>query len=271
MNNNSHDWKKRLRTASELIGTQGQAASVAGVSLRQFSKYLAGDAQAPTKVLSKISEVSGKSLDWLINGDGNDESEPPAQDDSLSAASTEELEANREPWVERLREVVGKLVSHLKAAEVAKTSPRQFRKYVSGETKPSAQAWVNLAHAADYSLEWLITGAGPKKYVGKHAQNKKRLLKLATTSPQAARDAVTTLERLAKVEEFKRELRPELAEVYGDIPGEQIDALVDNVFVVLSDWEEDDWPQVKQVIIGAHMMAKLAVVDELIGDEEIAD
>jgi transcriptional regulator with XRE-family HTH domain len=60
----------RVRRVVEAIGTQAQAAEVAGVSLRHLKKYLAGEVPISARAAAALSANTGFSLDWLLLGDG---------------------------------------------------------------------------------------------------------------------------------------------------------------------------------------------------------
>lgn len=55
----------------EAIGTQPEAADIAGVSLRQLKQYLAGDAAPSMLAMGALAAATGFSIDWLVSGLGN--------------------------------------------------------------------------------------------------------------------------------------------------------------------------------------------------------
>ncbi len=60
---------KRVR---ELRGqaTQEEFARVLGISQAQLSKYELGQSAPPLGVLAKLAKASGKSVDWILTGEG---------------------------------------------------------------------------------------------------------------------------------------------------------------------------------------------------------
>lgn len=64
------DVASRLREAVSRIGTQAQAAAVAGVSERQVRKYLAGKATPSHEVFWRLGLAGRLRPDWLRTGGG---------------------------------------------------------------------------------------------------------------------------------------------------------------------------------------------------------
>jgi hypothetical protein len=60
----------RLREVAEAVGTQAEAARLAGVSLTQMQNYLAARSEPRTETLARLAVSSGFSLEWLISGSG---------------------------------------------------------------------------------------------------------------------------------------------------------------------------------------------------------
>lgn len=67
------------------------------------------------------------------------------------------------PIAARIREATKVIGTQVAAAKAAGVSPRQVRSYVSARSKPDADVLVRLADAAGFTLEWLVTGEGPKR------------------------------------------------------------------------------------------------------------
>ncbi len=56
---------ERIKEAAKEIGTQKEAAAVAGSSLAQFRRYMEGD-QCPFHVVVALAVATGKPLNWFI-------------------------------------------------------------------------------------------------------------------------------------------------------------------------------------------------------------
>lgn len=64
------EFAARMRAMVEAIGTQAQAAEVAGVSVRQLKMYLSGESAPAFLPIGRLAERSGFSLHWVMTGHG---------------------------------------------------------------------------------------------------------------------------------------------------------------------------------------------------------
>jgi phage repressor protein C with HTH and peptisase S24 domain len=64
---------------------------------------------------------------------------------------------------QRIREVIQRFPSVKMAADVAGVSPNQLTRYAKDENEPAVSIVARLAEGAKVSLEWLVTGRGPKE------------------------------------------------------------------------------------------------------------
>jgi phage repressor protein C with HTH and peptisase S24 domain len=64
---------------------------------------------------------------------------------------------------DRIQEACGRAGSAQALADKSGVSRRAIGKYLSGESDPSREILVKLAHAAGLQVEWLATGEGPKE------------------------------------------------------------------------------------------------------------
>ncbi|HEX2882273.1 MAG TPA: helix-turn-helix transcriptional regulator [Polyangiaceae bacterium] len=68
----------RVRETVEAIGTQDEAAEVAGISTRQIKKYVGGEGVPPLPVAAALTRSAGYDLEWLATGLGQRERAAPA-------------------------------------------------------------------------------------------------------------------------------------------------------------------------------------------------
>jgi transcriptional regulator with XRE-family HTH domain len=79
---------KHIRALVEAVGTQTQAAAIAGITVQQLGRLMRG-ANAPSLLpLARLSEVTGISLDWVAFGPDHPEltgieEQRPASDPEL--------------------------------------------------------------------------------------------------------------------------------------------------------------------------------------------
>lgn len=132
-----------MKTAAKRVGTQAEAAEACGVSLRQFVKYLSGDTYPPNEVVTRLAEASGFSIEEF----------------EFDATTTTKPNDTRG---ERIREMAETIGTQEEAATVAMVSPRQLRLYISGTSEPPVDVLERLAFASGFSLDFVLTGKGPR-------------------------------------------------------------------------------------------------------------
>jgi transcriptional regulator with XRE-family HTH domain len=78
----SFDWKSVGRRIRELRGfdiTQREFANRIGVSQGHFSHIERGEKEIGAEILLRISREFGKSIEWLLTGEGSNRGEAPAK------------------------------------------------------------------------------------------------------------------------------------------------------------------------------------------------
>lgn len=62
------DLGRRIRTLVQAVGTQAEAARVAGLTTRQLSRMLSGEAAPSLLPIARLAAAAGLSLDWVVGG-----------------------------------------------------------------------------------------------------------------------------------------------------------------------------------------------------------
>jgi len=61
---------RRIREIRGFDLTQGQLAEILGISQAQLSKYEKAQSVPTVELLLKLKSFSGKSIDWILTGEG---------------------------------------------------------------------------------------------------------------------------------------------------------------------------------------------------------
>lgn len=87
----------RLKQATRSAGGRKPAAEMAGVSVAQWDRYLAGGASPPFLTIVRFALQAGLSVQWLATGEGSMKGPPSAVDRELLAriVTLVEIEAVR--------------------------------------------------------------------------------------------------------------------------------------------------------------------------------
>ena len=182
---------ERLSLAVARIGTQKEAAAVAGVTDEQIGRWKRGQAKPAFYGIVALAKAAGVSLDWLATGEGPREDRPrPTQsrEKAVDTATVSPTAADAAPDCEtkitnehtesqpvcanlysfmqddsfkaRMKHLADLMGGPERLAEAAGLSRRVIDKYRLGESEPSRERLVKLAAAGGISLTWLATGQG---------------------------------------------------------------------------------------------------------------
>ena len=61
---------RRIREIRGFDLTQGEFARILGISQAQLSKYELGQSTPTVEILLRLKKFSGKSIDWILTGEG---------------------------------------------------------------------------------------------------------------------------------------------------------------------------------------------------------
>lgn len=73
---------ERIKLASERVGGKKTLSRETGIPESGIYRYIKGESAIPVKALVKIAEATGVSIQWLATGEGEQESDGKAQDES---------------------------------------------------------------------------------------------------------------------------------------------------------------------------------------------
>lgn len=145
----------RIKSACGRIGTNREAAAVAGVHLSTIEAYVGGRASPSLIAVARLATAAGISLDWIATG-------RKAAKSDLVVSSSRSPGRPRGSYdrgiAERLGVVVGIIGTQSKAAAIAGTSETQLRRYLRARSRVPQMVITRLARASRVAGDWIITG-----------------------------------------------------------------------------------------------------------------
>lgn len=171
MENQLREIGNRIQVVIDSLGlSRDELGEILGVGAGAVGRYIRGEADAGAISLSRIAKVYGKTLDWLITGQGNDIAEhlaPEYPGDIDHGKIIDTQSVGKRIQNVRLENdlTLDQFANKIRVARFA------VHRWEDGQQAPSLSSALLIAKMAGKTLDWLITGREAEQYGHQLATN----------------------------------------------------------------------------------------------------